>query len=119
MNSRNVEGIVISPNKKDTKQLKTSIMKQNKKSKLLNNSTVSKFVTRKLVDVNYFSGGQYSVNKNIRFKTLMLRKVQFDYNYAYIILKGTIDLLATAANENDKCKKMWCLKITLQSGRPN
>ena len=37
--------------------------------KLLNNSTVSKFVTRKLIEVNYLSSGQYSVNKNIRFET--------------------------------------------------
>ena len=42
-------------------------------NKLLNDSTVSKFVTRKWIEVNNLPGNQYSVNKNIRFKTLMLR----------------------------------------------
>ena len=40
---------------------------------LLNYSTVSKFVTKKWVEVNDLSCGQYSVNKNIRLKTAMLR----------------------------------------------
>ena len=40
--------------------------------KLLNDSTVSKFVTRKFIEVNELPGGQYSVNKNISFKTPML-----------------------------------------------
>ena len=44
-------------------------MEHYKVFKLLNNSTVSKFVTRKLIEVNYLSNGQYSVNKNIRFET--------------------------------------------------
>ena len=38
-------------------------------SKLLNDSTVSKFVTRKQMEVNDLLGGQHYVNKNIRFKT--------------------------------------------------
>ena len=38
----------------------------------LNDSTISKFVTRKCVEVNDLSGGQYSVNKSIRFKTPMI-----------------------------------------------
>ena len=37
---------------------------------LLNYSTVSKFVTRKSIDVNDLRGGQYLANKSIRFKTL-------------------------------------------------
>ena len=40
-------------------------------SKVLNNSTVSKFLIKKLIEVNHLSSGQYSVNKNIRFKTSM------------------------------------------------
>ena len=42
-------------------------------SKLLNDYSAPKFVTRKWIDVNDLSGGQYSINKNIRFKTPMLR----------------------------------------------
>ena len=48
-------------------------MKHYKTSKLLTNSTVSKFVTRKWVEVNDLSSGQYSASKSIRFKTSMLR----------------------------------------------
>ena len=44
-------------------------MKLHKISKLLNDLTVSKFVTVKWIEVNYLSGGQYSSNNNIRFKT--------------------------------------------------
>ena len=51
---------------------------------LLNNSPVSKFGTRKLIEVNDLSNGQYSVNKSIRFKT---------------------GLLDEAANENYKTQK--------------
>ena len=51
-------------------------------SKLLNNSTVSEFVTKRWIEVNDLSGGQYSVNKNVRFKTSMLRSNLCDYNDA-------------------------------------
>ena len=44
-------------------------MKHYKISKLLNDSTVLIFVTKKWVEVNDLSSGQYSVKKNIRFKT--------------------------------------------------
>ena len=33
-----------------------------------------------------------------------------DYNAAYIVVKGTIDLLAAAANENDKADKNVAFK---------
>ena len=48
-------------------------MEHYKISKLLNVSTVSRFVTKKWMKVNDWSNGQYSVNKNIRFKTSTLR----------------------------------------------
>ena len=48
-------------------------MERYKISKLLNDSTVSKFVTRKWIAVNDLSNAQYSVDKNVRFKTSMLR----------------------------------------------
>ena len=47
---------------------------------------MSKFVTR-----NDLLNGQYSANKNIRFKTPMLRLVLGDYSDVYIVVKGTID----------------------------
>ena len=55
-------------------------MEHYKISKLLNDSTVSKFVTKKWVEVNDLSGGQYSVNKNRRFKTSMLRSDLCNYS---------------------------------------
>ena len=68
-----------------------------KKSKLLTDSNVSKFVTKKWIEVNYFSGSQYSVNKNITLKTPILRSDLCDYSDTYIVVKRAIDLLAAAA----------------------
>ena len=73
--------------------------------KLLNDSTASKFLTTKWIKVNDLSSGQYYVNKNIRFKTYMLRSNLWDYSDAYIVMKETIYLLGAAANENDKVEK--------------
>ena len=67
-------------------------MEHYKISKLLNDPTVSKFVTKKWVEVNDLSSGQYSDNKNIRFKTSMLRSNLCDYRDAYIVVKGRISL---------------------------
>ena len=61
-------------------------------SKLLNHSSVSKFVTKKWIDVNNLLGGQYSVYKNIRFKTSMLRSDLCDYNDAYNVVKERISV---------------------------
>ena len=58
-------------------------MEHYKISKLLNDWTVSKFVTKKWVEVNDLSSGQYSVNKNIRFTTSMLGSNLCCYNDAY------------------------------------
>ena len=66
-------------------------MKQHKISKLLNDSTVSKFVTRKWIEVKGLLGGQYSVDKNIRFKTPLLRSDLCGYSDTYIIVKVAID----------------------------
>ena len=70
-------------------------------SKLLCDSSVSKFLTKKWVEVNDLSCGQYSVNKNIRFKTSMLRSDICDYSDAYIVVKGTI----TVEGDDDNKKR--------------
>ena len=57
-------------------------------SKLVNDSSASKFVTRKWIEVNNLLGGQYSTNKNIRFITPARRSDLCDYSDAYIFLKG-------------------------------
>ena len=57
------------------KQIKATITKVEhcKVSKLLNDSTVLKYVIRKWIAVNDITGCQYSTNKNISFKIPMLR----------------------------------------------
>ena len=81
---------------------------------LLNDSTVSKFLTKKWAEVNDLSISQYSV-KNIRFEISMLRSDLCDYSDAYIVVKGNIDFLATAAvDENDKAQK----NVAFQNNAP-
>ena len=70
-------------------------MKYYKISKLLNNSTVLMFVrhkgSRDQFIVNDLSRDQCCLNKNIRFKTSVLRSDPCHYsNVSYIIVKGTI-----------------------------
>ena len=79
-------------------------MRHYKISKLLNDSTVLKFVTKEWIEVNDLSGVQYSSNKNTRFKTRTLRLDLCYYIDAYIVVKGTIDILVAAANEDDKAE---------------
>ena len=53
-------------------------MEHHKISKLLNDSSVSKFVT-----TNYLYGDHYSVNKNVRFKTPTLGSENRSQNKYY------------------------------------
>ena len=65
-------------------------MEHYKISRLLNDSTVSDFVPRNWIEVNDLLGGQYSVNKNRTFKTLMLRSNLCDYSNTYIAVRRLI-----------------------------
>ena len=72
-------------------------------SKLLNDWTVSKFVTKRWIEINDLSSGQYSSSKNTRFKTSMLRSNLFDYSDAYIVVKGRISVWGiNDANKRNK-----------------
>ena len=75
-------------------------MEQHKISKL---STIqlSKFGTKKWIEVYDLSSGQYSVNKNIRFKTSMLRSDLCDQSDAYITVEGRITI---EGDNNDKSR---------------
>ena len=53
------------------------------------------------MEVNDSSSGQCSVNKNIRFKTSMLRSDLCDYSDTYIAVIGPI----TVEGDNDPKKK--------------
>ena len=72
-------------------------MEHYKISKLSKNSTVWKFVTNKWIKVNDLSSGQYFVDKNMKFKTSMLRSDLCDYSDAYIVVKWRI----TVKGDND------------------
>ena len=63
---------------------------------------------RKRIKVNDLLSGQYSANRNVKFKTPMLRSDLCDYSGAYIIAKGII----TVANNNwnNRINKMLALK---------
>ena len=65
------------------------IMEYQKITKLLNDelNQPSKFRTRIWVEINDDIRGAYSPNKQIRFKTAMLRSSLCDYSDAYILVK--------------------------------
>ena len=59
---------------------------------LLNNESnkPSKFTTRNWAEIYDEGNGTYSPNKEIKFKTPMLRSSSSDYSDAYILVKGNI-----------------------------
>ena len=61
----------------------------------------SKFRTRNWVEINDEARGTYSPNKQIKFKTSMLRSSLCDYSDAYILIKGNISVNNTAADGAD------------------
>ena len=68
----------------------------------------SKCRTRNWVEINDDITGAYSPNKQIRFKTAMLRSSLYDYSDACILVKGNISVNDTAGagaaanNTNEK-----------------
>ena len=60
---------------------------------------LSKFVTREYVEVSSLSN-TYNENKSIIFKTPMLRSNLCDYPDAYLLVKGTITIMAPGVNNN-------------------
>ena len=64
-------------------------------------------MTKKWAKVNNLSSGQYFVNKNIRFKTLMLRSNLCDYSGAYIVVKGRVTVRAML---NRLCGLRSCIR---------
>ena len=57
----------------------------------------SKFRTRNWVEINDDIRGAYFPNKQIRFKTAMLRTSLRDYSDAYILVKGNMAVNSNAA----------------------
>ena len=77
-------------------------MEYQKTANLLNSASnkSSKFRTRNWVEINDDIRGAYSPNKQIRFKTAMVRSSLCDYGDAYILAKGNISVNNTAAANN-------------------
>ena len=74
-------------------------MEYQKITNLLDNASnqPSKFRTKNWVEINDDIRGAYSPNKQIRFKTAMLRSSLCDFSDAYILFKGNITVNNTAA----------------------
>ena len=66
-----------------------------------------RFVTKKWVEVYDQSEGNYDVNKEIRIKISMLRSDLFNFNDAYIVVKGDITV---GAPNNAKTNKAVAFK---------
>ena len=77
-----------------------------------------KFRTRNWVEMNDDIRSEYSPNKQIRFKTVMLRSSLCDYSDVYILIKGNISVNntavggATANNANKKIIFKNCAPFT-------
>ena len=77
-----------------------------------------KFRRRNWVEINDEAKGTYSRNKQIKFKTSILRSSLCDYSGAYILVKGNITVNNTAAagaaakNTNKKVKFKNCSPFT-------
>ena len=65
-------------------------------------------MTGKWIKVNDLSNGQYSVNKNIRCNTPMLRSDLCQYSDAHVVVKRTINLKIGV--DDDKSQKDVVLK---------
>ena len=89
-------------------------MEYQKIANLLNDASnkSSKFRARNWVEVNHDIRDAYSPNKQIRFKTPMLRSSLCDYSDGYILVKGNISVnntagaAAAAAAANNTNKKV-------------
>ena len=60
---------------------------------------VPRFITKKWIEVSDQSGGAYNANKQIRFKTSMLRSDLCDYCDAYIVVN---EIVTVSADERDR-----------------
>ena len=74
---------------------------------------VPRFITKKWIEVHDQSGETYNTNKQIRFKTSMLRSDLCDFSDAYIVVKGIVTI---SANERDRDEKNR--QVTLKSNAP-
>ena len=72
---------------------------------------VPRFITKKWIEVHDQSGERYNTNKQIRFKTSMLRSDLCDFSDSYIVVKGKITVANQDNNAYDK-------KLALKNNAP-
>ena len=70
-------------------------------------NSVPRFITKKWVEIHDQSGGSYNINKQIRFKTSMLRSDLCDYSDAYFVVEGSI----TVEGANNRYRKNRSFKF--------
>ena len=76
-------------------------MEHYKISKVLKDLSASKFVAKQWIKVNDLSSSQHSDNKNMQFKTSVLRSDLCDFSDPYIVVKRSITV---EENNDDKTK---------------
>ena len=59
------------------------------------------FRIKNWAEIDDESRGTYNVNSQIKFKTTMLKSSLCDYSDAYILVKGTVTVINTAADVDD------------------
>ena len=91
-------------------------MEHYKISKISKYSTVSKLVTKKWSKVNDLLSGQYSVNKNIRFKSSMLRWDLYGYSNAYNAVKRRISVRSATGSNRINKKLSFKNNVPFRSG---
>ena len=82
-------------------------MEYQKITNLVGNVTdkVPRFITTKWIEVHHQSGETCNTNKQIGFKTSMLRSDLYDFSDAYIVVKGKITVGPTDGINNIREKK--------------
>ena len=85
-------------------------MDYEKITNLLGNAShkVPGLITKKWIEVYDQFGETYNTNKQIRFKTSLLRSDLCDYSDAYIVVKG--DITVEGANNRDKKNRAFTFK---------
>ena len=83
-------------------------MEYQKITNLLGNlpDKVPRFITKKRIEVHDQSRETYNTNKEIRFKTSMLRSNLCNYSDAYIVVKGIVTVSADERSRDEMNKQV-------------
>ena len=73
-----------------------------------------RFIAKKWSEVHAESGKPYNINKQIRFKTSMLRSDLCDYSHTYIVVKETI----TVKTRNNRAIDGYNRNLILKNNAP-